>query len=163
MKNKIFLFYLPMILFMGMIGGCAKTENFFAYNSDKINKKIIPGTWDIVQMEIWIFDDVQTNSVLDYMSYENIGNFEFKEDGVCHLNLNNGSLDANYLTLYSTTAWEWAYISGSFQLTEYFNGNVTYLDKKNMTIHMPWTLSPYLTERIIINKSVEFRFKLKKQ
>lgn len=163
MKNKIFLFYIAGILSMGIISGCAKSENFFAYGSDKMNKKIIPGTWDIVALEIWIIDEAQTNSVLDSYVFNNAGTFEFMEGGECHFNLNGGSLDATYLTLYSSDTWEWEYLSGSFSFGEHFSGNVIYLDKKEMVIHMPWSLNLYSTSRVIVGKSVEFRFKLKKQ
>jgi hypothetical protein len=163
MKSRNLLLICFLILFIGSFTGCVKSENFFAYSDDKINKKIIPGTWDIEQLDAWIVDEDYTDSVLHYVSFSDPGNFEFMDGGECHFNLNGGSLDLTYLTLYSTDAWQWEYLAGSISLEEHFNGNVMYLDKKEMTLHFPWSLNLFSTDRIIIGKSVEFRFKLKKQ
>lgn len=162
-KIRDLIILISLILSIGAIAGCAKSENFFAYGDKKINKKIIPGTWDITQLEIWIIDDASTNSVLESFVFNNPGNFEFKDGGECHFNLDGGSLDATYLTLYSTDSWKWEYLAGSFALQEHFNGNVMYLDKKEMTIHFPWSLNLFTTDKVVFGKGVEFRFKLNKR
>jgi hypothetical protein len=160
-RNLILFFSLAIVSFT--ITGCVKSENFFTYGNKKVTKKIIPGTWDMEQVEIWIVDNDISHSVLASMSFNNVGNFEFKDGGECHFNLNGGSLDASYLTLYSAVDWKWEYLDGSFGLNENFNGNVMYLDKKEIMLYFPWSLNLYLTDKIVAGKSVEFRFKLKKQ
>ncbi|HLP13237.1 MAG TPA: hypothetical protein VK177_14975 [Flavobacteriales bacterium] len=162
-KHRNYVFVFALIFIVGTITGCVKSENFFAYGAKKINEKIIPGTWDIEQLEIWIIDDYQSQSALANMVFSDVGNFEFKAGGACHFNLNGGELDATYLTLYSSDEWKWEYLSGSFSLGEHFNGNVMYLDKKEMMLHFPWTLNLWTTDKVIMGKSVEFRFKLNKQ
>ena len=163
MKSRNLLIICSFLLNLGIITGCAKTENFTALSSKKISKKIIPGTWNIEQLDLWIIDEEYTQTVIDHFTFANPGNFEFFEGGGCKFNLNGGSLDATYLTLHSTNSWKWEYLAGSFSLDDHFNGNVLYLDKTDMTLHFPWSLNLFTTDKIIYGKSVEFRFKLKKQ
>ena len=145
-----------------MCFSCEDHDDFFAYSSEKTQKKIIPGDWEIKKMDVFIIDDVQNWKSLDEFHYENVGTMSFDKDFTMNLSYNNGKVDTDYITLYSQNDVEWSYTGGSIDIST-MSGDVIYLDKKEMRITFPYVRNIFLTDRKVIKKAVEIHYTLKKK
>jgi hypothetical protein len=166
MKKLILVF----VIASAFLNSCKDRDDFMAYSSEKVVKKYFlrgDGVWNIDEMRVWVHNQ-QFKTIIYDETRTNVGTFEFKKDNLFNINYTKDTIDFDYIRFGSVKDHKWEYLAGDFDWqTPTSNlvafGHVITIDKKNMTLFFPYALNGFLTTKLIVNRDVEFEFKLSKK